>query len=90
MIRKFLRTAGFALGFAVLLRSAGAEALEVFACEPEWAALATELGGDKVEVSDGQAGAAPGQDLAQQFRARGDAEGADKPEPEDGPQPADA
>ena len=50
MIRKFLRTAGFALGFAVLLRSAGAEALEVFACEPEWAALATELGGDKVEV----------------------------------------
>ncbi len=25
-------------------------ALSVFACEPEWAALATELGGDKVEV----------------------------------------
>jgi zinc/manganese transport system substrate-binding protein len=34
----------------VLLRPSGAEALEVFACEPEWAALATELGGDKVEV----------------------------------------
>src|SRR4029077_6659206 len=27
-----------------------AEALEIFACEPEWGALATELGGDKVEV----------------------------------------
>ena len=50
MIRKFLRTAGLALGVAVLLRPFGAEALEVFACEPEWAALATELGGDKVEV----------------------------------------
>ena len=25
-------------------------ALSVFACEPEWAALATELGGDKVNV----------------------------------------
>src|SRR5436305_3176606 len=50
MIRKFLRTAGLALGVAVLLRPSGAEALEVFACEPEWAALATELGGDKVEV----------------------------------------
>src|SRR5437773_5627849 len=50
MIRQFLRTAGLALGVAVLLRPAGAEALEVFACEPEWAALATELGGDKVEV----------------------------------------
>ena len=50
MVRQSLRTAGLALGVAVLLRPAGAEALEVFACEPEWAALATELGGDKVEV----------------------------------------
>ena len=50
MARKSLRIAGLALGAAVLLRPAGAEALEVFACEPEWAALATELGGDKVEV----------------------------------------
>src|SRR5437773_8639486 len=50
MIRQFLRTAGIALGLAVLFRPVDANALEVFACEPEWAALATELGGDKVEV----------------------------------------
>ena len=25
--------------------------LKLFACEPEWEALATELGGDKIEVS---------------------------------------
>ena len=35
-----------ALGFAMPV----AAALKVFACEPEWAALATELGGDKVSV----------------------------------------
>jgi zinc/manganese transport system substrate-binding protein len=32
------------------LASRDAAALSVFACEPEWAALASELGGDKVEV----------------------------------------
>src|SRR5438105_413706 len=42
--------AGLALCAAVLFAPTGAAALEVFACEPEWAALATELGGDKVEV----------------------------------------
>src|SRR5882762_3049084 len=36
-----------ALGMAMLAWPAGA-ALNVFACEPEWAALARELGGDKV------------------------------------------
>lgn len=34
----------------LLLFTRGAAALEVFACEPEWAALAQQLGGDRVEV----------------------------------------
>lgn len=40
------------LGAALMLTVASrdAAALSVFACEPEWAALASELGGDKVEV----------------------------------------
>jgi zinc/manganese transport system substrate-binding protein len=39
------------LGLAAALSSATAcAALDVFACEPEWAALAKELGGDKVSV----------------------------------------
>jgi zinc/manganese transport system substrate-binding protein len=38
-----------ALGLAVPARPAAA-ALNVFACEPEWGALASELGGDKVTV----------------------------------------
>lgn len=36
--------------FALLLTARSALALNVFACEPEWAALATELGGDAVTV----------------------------------------
>jgi len=35
---------------ALLLAGPAHAALSVFACEPEWAALATELGGDKVAV----------------------------------------
>src|SRR5689334_966281 len=35
---------------SVLLASPAAAALNVFACEPEWAALAVELGGDKVSA----------------------------------------
>ena len=31
-------------------RSPAHAALNVFACEPEWGALATEIGGDKVSV----------------------------------------
>src|SRR5947208_10561326 len=50
MTHGLTRLAGIALGLAVLFRPVDANALEVFACEPEWAALATELGGDKVEV----------------------------------------
>ncbi|MBI5039755.1 MAG: zinc ABC transporter substrate-binding protein [Gammaproteobacteria bacterium] len=38
------------LMFALLLTVRSAAALNVFACEPEWAALAQELGGDKVTV----------------------------------------
>src|SRR5258708_12875127 len=38
-----------AAAFAVAAAPASA-ALNVFACEPEWAALAQELGGDKVSV----------------------------------------
>jgi len=38
------------LGFFALLFSLKALALNVFACEPEWAALAQELGGDKVSA----------------------------------------
>jgi zinc/manganese transport system substrate-binding protein len=39
----------FALGSVVIALPAAA-ALNVFACEPEWGALAQELGGDKVSV----------------------------------------
>jgi zinc/manganese transport system substrate-binding protein len=34
-----------------LLNSSAQAALRVFACEPEWAAVAHEIGGDKVEIS---------------------------------------
>lgn len=44
MIRMLTITLG------LLLASGGARALEIFACEPEWAALAGELGGPDVEV----------------------------------------
>ena len=36
--------------FTLLLIVRSAAAVDVFACEPEWAALAQELGGDRVEV----------------------------------------
>ncbi len=44
---------GFSYLFAIscLIFSSGSQAnLNVFACEPEWAALAKELGGDKLEI----------------------------------------
>src|SRR6266849_1533756 len=40
----------FLLSFLVALSSSARAALNVFACQPEWAALAGELGGDKVSV----------------------------------------
>lgn len=48
MICSIIRLAGLMLCLALILRPSGARALEVFACEPEWAALAVELGGDRV------------------------------------------
>jgi len=47
-MKRFVRTL-LALGLAALAWPATA-AVNVFACEPEWAALAQELGGDKVSV----------------------------------------
>jgi zinc/manganese transport system substrate-binding protein len=47
------RTLLAALGAALVsmgLASPAAAALQVFACEPEWAALSSEIGGDKVSV----------------------------------------
>ncbi len=44
--------ASFVIGAALLLAALpGHAALNVLACEPEWAALAQELGGDKVKTS---------------------------------------
>lgn len=45
-MRKILMAAGLLL----LCATGRAHALDVFACEPEWAALAAEIGGDAVEV----------------------------------------
>jgi len=50
MTRLIIRLAGLFLCFALLAAPSGAQALDVFACEPEWGALAKELGGDKVDV----------------------------------------
>src|SRR5476649_1034618 len=41
----------FAAICAVVFTSQAFPAVNVFACEPEWAALAQELGGDKVAVT---------------------------------------
>jgi zinc/manganese transport system substrate-binding protein len=49
MARFSFRATGFALCL-LLLEQTSARALDVFACEPEWGALVTELGGDKVDV----------------------------------------
>ncbi len=53
-MRKFLITA--ALGAVALATPAHAN-LNVFACEPEWGALSTEIGGDKVSVYTATTGA---------------------------------
>ena len=39
------------LTLLLLLPAAGYADLKLFVCEPEWAALATELGKDKIKVS---------------------------------------
>jgi zinc/manganese transport system substrate-binding protein len=51
------------LGFVAFVAAGPARAeLNVFACEPEWAALASEIGGDKVSVftATRETGSAPG------------------------------
>lgn len=45
-----MRHRSVAAGLLSLLIAGHAHALEVFACEPEWAALTTEIGGDAVSV----------------------------------------
>jgi zinc/manganese transport system substrate-binding protein len=40
----------FTLIMMLAVASPAAAGLNIFACEPEWAALATELGGDRIEV----------------------------------------
>lgn len=46
------RSAILLAGFTILggISSAAQATLDVFACEPEWAALAKELGGDRLEI----------------------------------------
>ena len=46
---KFIALLGFGFVAFVAAEQARAE-LKVFACEPEWAALASEIGGNKVSV----------------------------------------
>jgi len=47
-IRRLVRTLSVLVGLLVCGTSQAA--LNVFACEPEWAALAKELGGDRLDV----------------------------------------
>src|SRR4051812_44006989 len=59
-LRTMRRAIVAAFGAALLalgLSTPAAAALQVFACEPEWAALATEIGGDKVSVYAATTGA---------------------------------
>jgi zinc/manganese transport system substrate-binding protein len=51
MVRSICRLAGLLVLLGSLTFATGAHALEVFACEPEWASLAVELGGDTVRAS---------------------------------------
>jgi zinc/manganese transport system substrate-binding protein len=50
MIRFLFHKAGLVLCLLLLVPTGTARALDVFACEPEWAALAQELGGSTVTV----------------------------------------
>lgn len=47
---KFLYLATLALGLLIAAPTATQAKINVFACEPEWAALTTEIGGDLVRV----------------------------------------
>lgn len=45
------RTFPILMGVMVAVASMRANALEVFACEPEWASLATEIGGERLDIT---------------------------------------
>src|SRR3954462_4282710 len=62
-MRKFLIGAALLAAFAATPAAAN---LSVFACEPEWGALSTEIGGDKVSVYN----ATTGQQDPHQIQAR--------------------
>ncbi|MEK6770683.1 MAG: zinc ABC transporter substrate-binding protein, partial [Pseudomonadota bacterium] len=47
---KTIRRWGLWLGLLLIISSPAQAALNVFACEPEWAALVRELGGNDVKV----------------------------------------
>ena len=57
---KILTKMALMLGLLVSLIAPAQAALRVFTCEPEWAALAREIGGDKVEAT---AATSPDQDV---------------------------
>jgi zinc/manganese transport system substrate-binding protein len=48
---KIFKLAALTLGFTMCLSVPAQAAMRVFACEPEWAAVAHEIGGDKVETT---------------------------------------
>ncbi|MEQ1781812.1 MAG: zinc ABC transporter substrate-binding protein [Hyphomonadaceae bacterium] len=52
-----IRIISLALAATALAAPAWANPVNVFACEPEWAALTTEIGGDKVNVYSATTGA---------------------------------
>ena len=49
-MERVMRNRLIAAGLLLLLIPSRARALEVFACEPEWAALTVEIGGNAVDV----------------------------------------
>jgi zinc/manganese transport system substrate-binding protein len=48
---KTFTNAALVLGLWIVLSTSAQATLRVFACEPEWAAVAQEIGGDKIEVT---------------------------------------
>src|SRR3954471_21075299 len=65
-MKSFSKILGAALIACVFGSHIAAAAVQVFACEPEWAALATEIGGDRVSVF----AATPGQQDPHQIQAK--------------------
>jgi len=57
---KMVTNAALTLGLMLFVNAHAQAALRVFTCEPEWAAVAREIGGDKVEATSATA---PDQDV---------------------------